>query len=180
MIIGRQSRGERKDIAGRGRSLRGDRDLGWGEAPEGIRGRFWLRFLALGDMDPEVVTSCSQAVLPVERQGPSVTVSERLHPAVNGKRCRDSHPNIRWSSRSVRRKIEGLKKGRDTTQRSTESTNLDPWVLPETGPLGAPRDWTLGSSQRLDPWVLPETESPTKESAQAGPYPPFPAHVCSR
>jgi hypothetical protein len=36
--------------------------------------------------------------------------SERLHPASNGKRCRDSQLNIIWSLRSLREELgEGLR-----------------------------------------------------------------------
>ena len=32
----------------------------------------------------------------------------------------------------VGRRIEGLEEDRDSTRRATESTNLDPWKLPDT------------------------------------------------
>ena len=54
------------------------------------------------------------------------------------------------SNRRVGRMIEGLEEDRDSTGRPTQSTNLNPWGLPETG-------------------------SPTKEQAQAEPRPP--AHM---
>ena len=39
------------------------------EAPECVWGQIPLRLLAVGDMDPEVTTSCSQTVLPAEEKG---------------------------------------------------------------------------------------------------------------
>jgi hypothetical protein len=65
---------------------------------------------------------------------------ERPHQAANAKRYRDSYSDIRWSSGSLTRelgeRLRGLKgqKDRDSTGRSTESTNLDPWSLSETEP----------------------------------------------
>jgi len=64
--------------------------------------------------------------------------SERLDSAANGKRRRDSYPNIRWSSESLMKEVEERSRGPkrwkdgDFTGRPPESTNLDPWGLPET------------------------------------------------
>ena len=49
-----------------GQSLVPIRDLGWEEAQEHLRGPLKLTVLAVGDMDPEVATSCSQAGCSVE------------------------------------------------------------------------------------------------------------------
>ena len=75
--------------------------------------------------------------------------SKKLHPAANGKRCRDSHPNIRRSWEDYRRigRTEEPEEDMDSTRRPTELTNLNPWGLPETEP-------------------------PTKEHTWAGPRPP--------
>jgi hypothetical protein len=49
------------------------------------------------------------------RQEPSITVSELLHPADNGKACRDSRPNVRWSSGSLVEELgEGSKDSKKT------------------------------------------------------------------
>ena len=60
--------------------------------------------------------------------------SERLHLAANGKRCKDSHPNINWSMGvcgRVRRRIVRLEEVRDAMGR-TKSTNQDSWQIAET------------------------------------------------
>ena len=54
---------------------------------------------------------------------------------------------LRKSCGRVGRKTEGPEEDRDSTERRTKSTNLDPWGLPEIEP-------------------------PTKEPAWAGPKPP--------
>jgi hypothetical protein len=80
--------------------------------------------------------------------------SEKLHPAADGNRCRDTQPNTRQSMGSlVEESGEGLREleGSRTPLRPTESTNLGPW------------------------W-LTVTEPPTKECAQALPRP---LHICS-
>jgi hypothetical protein len=49
--------------------------------------------------------------------------SERLNPAINGKRCRDPQPNIRWSKESHAEKLEEFgapEEDRGSTERSTE------------------------------------------------------------
>ena len=62
--------------------------------------------------------------------------SEWLHLAVNGKRYRAPQPNIRWSSAGSCRRVvvrtKGPKADSDSTGKPTESTNLDPWGLPES------------------------------------------------
>ena len=59
----------------------------------------------------------------------------RLHPAVEGGRCKDPQPHIRLSSGSLveeRDRSEPVR--RDTSRRPTESTNLGPWGLTEPQP----------------------------------------------
>ena len=63
---------------------------------------------------------------------------ERLHPAVDGNRYKDLQPNLRLSSESLMEGLEGrieLARGfKHTTKRSSESTNLGPWVVTEIRP----------------------------------------------
>ena len=75
--------------------------------------------------------------------------SERIHQAVNGKTCGDSHPNITWNSGNLVEEVgEGL---RDPKRTRTPQEDQQP--------------------SSLDPWGLPETESPVKEQALAVPRP---------
>ena len=63
--------------------------------------------------------------------------SERFHPEANGKRCRDSNPNIRWSLGNLTEELgEGLSgtKRTGTLQEDQESQLT----------------WTLGGSQRVN------------------------------
>ena len=61
----RESRRDRREISRQrsGQSLGHARDL---ESEGGPRGFMGARLLAVGNMDPEVAISCSQAGLPVE------------------------------------------------------------------------------------------------------------------
>ena len=49
-----------------GGSLGPARDLEWGKGPRQSMGVILVRLLTVEDMNPEVVTSCSQEGLPVE------------------------------------------------------------------------------------------------------------------
>jgi hypothetical protein len=63
--------------------------------------------------------------------------SERLYPEANGKRCKDSYPNIRWSSGSH---MEELREGLRNPKRKG--------ILQED--QQSQLTWTLGSSQRTN------------------------------
>lgn len=82
-----------------------------------------------------------------------VMSSESLHPAANGKRCRDSHPNIRWSSWCL---IEELGELRDLKRTGTPQEDKQSQLV----------------------WIFKVPESPSKERAWAGSRPP--AHMQQR
>lgn len=63
--------------------------------------------------------------------------TERLHPTVDGSKCRDPQPNIRQILGSFVKEsgINMSKQGvKDTIRRLTGSTNLGQWGLTEPGP----------------------------------------------
>ena len=82
--------------------------------------------------------------------------SERLHPTANGKRCRDSNPNIKWNFRSLSEELgERL---RDLKKTGTPQEDQESQLV-----------WILGGSQRLN--HQPKSE----QELDLGPI-----HICSR
>jgi hypothetical protein len=63
--------------------------------------------------------------------------SERLHPAASGKRCRDLHPIIRWSSGSLKEELG--ERSRDLKKTWTPKEEQQSQLT-----------WTLGVCQRLN------------------------------
>lgn len=64
--------------------------------------------------------------------------SERFHPTADENRCKELQPNTNWSLElrescgRVGRRIEAARGLKDTTGKTTTSTNLDPKGLKET------------------------------------------------
>lgn len=77
----------------------------------------------------------------------------RLHPAVDGNRCKDIEPNIRMSSESLMEGLEGrielARSFKHTTKRSSELTNLGPWVVTEIKPTKKDAGVSPGLSTHL-------------------------------